>query len=404
MRPHANPHQESASPATEETGRKLTQTMRIDMIPDSPRKPVTNKRKRYVITSSPQRSADKRIESTASSSAPTEYQTLLQSLYDAALITDLSGKIISANMRAEEFLLYDQGELHKLGVFDIVTGSDASLIQTLRDNLKEERFILIQAYCLRKDGTLFPAEIAVNLMNLRKPHLGFFIRDITRRSQANEMLRTEHNAIQNAADGIAICNIHYHLEYVNPAVLRLWGYVDGEKLLGMDVRDLFADAARVVRILDEVMGERQYWNGEIKARHADGSDLDIQASMACNRNSDGDVVGVIFSFTNIGDRKRAEEAERKSERRRIMLESFGTACHHLGQPATVLQANLGMLKQRLDRSDDPLVHEIIDSSLEAMDSLGQILHKLNRADEYRTTAYLDNSAPDESDSQRIIEI
>ena len=382
---------------------KLSQTMRIDLIPDSPNKPLPGRKKRFVIAPAPDNETAPRPkpEHTA---RPSEYQELLQSLYDAALITDMTGSIIDANLRGVEYLFYEQSELQSLTVFDIVSGTDESLIQMLQDNLKNERFTLIQAYCIRKDGSLFPSEIAVNELNLGAPCLCFFIRDITLRRQAEEMLRTEHNAIQNSGDGIAIGNIDGLLEYVNPAIIRMWGYEQTDDLLGIDARDLFADRAKANHILDEVMGARQFWGGEVKARRQNGTEFDIQASAACNRNSDGEQVGVIFSFTDISDRKRAAEAEREAERRRVMLESFGAACHHLGQPATVLLANLGIMKRRLEKTEDETVKELLENSIAAMETLGEILHKLNTVNEYRTTKYLDSPEGEEDAATRIIEI
>ncbi len=381
---------------------KLSQTMRIDLIPDSPSKPLPGRKKRYVIAPSPEHETPPRPRPERNE-RPTEYQELLQSLYDAALITDMAGKIVDTNVRAVDFLLYEREELQNLTVFDIVSGTDENLIPMLRDNL-QERFMLIQAYCIRKDGSLFPAEIVVNELNLGEPCLFFFIRDITVRRQAEEMLRTEHNAIQNSGDGIAIGNIDGLLEYVNPAIVRMWGYNQTDDLLGMDARDLFSDRGKANRILEEVMGARQFWGGEMKARRQNGTEFDIQASAACNRNADGEQIGFIFSFTDISDRKRAAEAEQEAERRRVMLESFGAACHHLGQPATVLLANLGIMKRRLEETQDETVKELLDSSISAMETLGEILHKLNSANEYRTTKYLDSPEGEEDAATRIIEI
>jgi PAS domain-containing protein len=153
-----------------------------------------------------------------------------------------------------------------------------------------------------------------------------------------------------------------------------------------------------------VTGNPMAWSGDIRARRKGGVDFDIQVSAAVNRNSDGETVGGIFSFVDISDRKRADEAEREAERRRVMLESLGAACHHLGQPATVLLANLGIMKKKLEGNDDGLVHELVDGSIKAMETLGEILHKLNTVNEYKTTRYLENLDGLDSPSNRIIQI
>ena len=100
-------------------------------------------------------------------------------------------------------------------------------------------------------------------------------------------------------------------------------------------------------------------------------------------------------------RKRyALQAERESERTRVMLESFGAACHHLGQPATILLLNLSIVQSRMTTEDETL-KELIKGSLEAVETLGAILHKLNTVNEYKTTHYLKTEG--EGKAHRIIQ-
>lgn len=373
--------------------------MRIDLIPDLPAEAGGHRKKVIITAPSRQRRGKVRRSPVVGDS---HYNELLQSIYDAALICDLSGQIVDVNARAVEFLLYGRDDLAGMTVFDIISGADESLIDTLCENLEEERYTLIQAYCIRKNGTLFPAEIAVNKLNLGEIRLCFFLRDITWRRQAEEMLRTVHNAIQNAFNGIAVANIDAKLEYVNPAVARMWGYEDPDELFETDVRDLICDRDRASEMIGKVMGDGESWTGEMLAARKDGGEFDVQISSVCNRDSDGEIVGVVFSFLDVSDRKHAEAATREAERHRVMLESLGAACHHLGQPATILLANLGIIQRKLEGSDDN-IENLLTNSVEAVKSLGKILHKLNAVNEYKTTHYLGGEDSEDRES-RILEI
>ena len=192
------------------------------------------------------------------------------------------------------------------------------------------------------------------------------------------------------------------LEYVNPAMAKMWGYSNADDLLGQDVRVLLSDKASADRMITGVLGDHQTWVGEMKGKKPDGVEFDVQISAGCNRNTEGESLGIVFSFVDISDRKRAENAERETERTRVMLESLGAACHYLGQPATVLLANLGIIQRKL-KTDDPTVAELVKGSIEAVESLGEILHKLNSVNEYKTTQYLEKPEG-ESQESRIIEI
>jgi len=381
---------------------KLSQTMRIDLIPEVPKEPVKGKKKRVVLAPPTRKLRRAPMPATATAEV-SPYEELLQSLYDAAIIADLDGKVVDVNPRAEEFLQYNRDELKAMSISEVVSGADASLLGQLQENLEMSRFALIQAYCVRKDGSYFPSEIAVNKLSIEGTQLCFFLRDITVRKQSEEMLMTEHNAIQNAGNGIAIVDLEARLEYINPSVLELWGYAEAEEVLNYDVRGLFVNQDAANDMIAAVMGDEHAWTADMVAVKKDGTQFDVQVSAACNRNADGEPIGIVFSFADISDRRRAAEAEKEAERRRVMLESLGAACHHLGQPATVLLANLGIIQKRLDGADD-LVKELVKTSIEAAESLGAILHKLNTVNEYKTTQYLERREGSDTEENRILDI
>ncbi|MFC1496920.1 PAS domain S-box protein [Verrucomicrobiota bacterium] len=508
---------------------KLSKTMRIDLIPDVPTAPESMK-KRVLIASSARK--HKRIDLSAKGKK-SHYQELLQSIYDAAFITDQDGRITDCNVRALEFLQYVRKDLIGLTIFDVISGSDESLVQTLWQNLENERFTLIQAYCVRKDGSYFPAEISVNKLKLEQTHLCFFVRDITLRRQAEEMLRTEHSAIQNSVNGIVIADMNADIEYANPATAQMWGFSSTDELIDQNTQILFENKEMAKEMIDFVIGDQKTWTGEMIAAKNGGGIFDVQISAACNRNSDGEPVGVIFSFLDISvhkraeeklqeerallrtlidnlpsyifvkdtesrfminnlahmhvlgaktqeeltgksdfdifpeelavkyredeqavmktgeavvnkeeytidqetgvqqwlattkiplrnsagevvglvgmswdvtDRKRAEEAEKETERQRVMLESLGAACHHLGQPATVLLANIGIIQKKIGGDGDAMMKELVDSSIQAAEALGDILHKLNAVNEYKTTEYLKRPEGSDAADSRILDI
>lgn len=378
--------------------------MRLDLLPELPDEPKTQKK--VVLSSGGMGGPPKKVFTKGRPSGDAEdgkYQELLQNIYDAALISDTEGRIVDCNVRAMEFFQYERDEIVQLTIFDLINGLESHM-ETVQQNLENERYVLLtSAYALRKDGSYFIAEISVNKLQLNSLHHCWFIRDITLRKQTENMLLTEHNAIQNSGNGIAVTNVDGALEYFNPSVLSMWGYEALEQLMGQDVRILLGDPEVAKQIIDVVLGEGQPWAGETTGTRSDGSMFHVQVSAACNKNSDGEAVGMVFSFVDISDRKTAEDALREAERNRVMLESLGAACHHLGQPATVLLANLGLLQRRIDQQD-PFVKDLVHSSIEAMETLGEILHRLNTVNEYKTTKYLENPEGSTTPESRILEI
>lgn len=127
-----------------------------------------------------------------------DLKELFERVYDAAFITDFAGRIIDANIRAVQFFDYTREELCAMTMADIVLGLNASLVQTICENLERDRFTIIQAYCSKKDGGRIPAEISTSRLSLSaKEYLCFFVRDITARRQAEEALQKANSELES---------------------------------------------------------------------------------------------------------------------------------------------------------------------------------------------------------------
>ncbi|MCE9613555.1 MAG: PAS domain S-box protein [Lentisphaerae bacterium] len=239
--------------------------------------------------------------------ARSRYQELLQSLYDAALVTRLTGEIIDVNARAVEFLHHERADLFVMTIYEIISGADETLMKTLLENLDRERFSLIQAYCLRKDGSYFPAEIAVSRLRLDEVCLCFFIRDISWRVETEDRLRLEHQALQIAGNGIVIADQDGRLVYANPAFARMLGYDHPEALIEGDIRDFFPSREAANHLMMQVKSDEQTWGVETAMRHSSGRDVYVQVSATCNRSESGEAVGVVFSFADITEHKRTQD-------------------------------------------------------------------------------------------------
>lgn len=375
---------------------ELTNTVRIDISPKRGMAHAVRARtaRRHDVEKAPGRGGS--AEAGAGISAVLgnhDFKGLFQSVYDAAVIADLRGNIVDANARASQFIGYSIEELRGLSVLQLISGAaEAGLIDTIRENLVD-RFVLIEAcYCIRKDGTVFPAEIAVNeIMLAGQDFLCFFVRDITWRKESQDKLLVISNAIANSYSGIAICNLDSVIEYVNPAVCRMWRYAGQTDLRSRTIRSLWKTTECDADLEQFIAGQERVWQREVTAVRQDGTEFELRAVAAHNTDGDGRKVGIVFSLEDISERKRAEQVFRETERQRVMLESLGTACHHLGQPATVLLANLGLMKEQFCNGD-PAMNHIIETSLQAAERLSGILHKLSVMEQYRTTPYLEDES------------
>jgi hypothetical protein len=89
-----------------------------------------------------------------------------------------------------------------------------------------------------------------------------------------------------------------------------------------------------------------------------------------------------------------------AEQQRVMLESLGAACHHLGQPATILRLYLSRVR---DLRPEVLSHDEFSACNRAVEDISDILMKLKSVSEYRTMPYATHvdAAKDEPDTSRV---
>ncbi len=360
--------------APQPTSRQHSRTMRLDILPDAVsagvapvRTPGATARVGFHLTEQ-------------------ELQSLFQNGYDATLITDMAGSVLQGNHRAHEFLCANGRSLSGINVTTIISGAEPSLVGKLVKALETERYVRIHAWCSSGDGTFFPAEIAVYRSQAGiSRHLCFFIRDITWRKEAEDRLQMVDTAMRTARAGIAMVDTEGVVTYANPAMNALCGIPAGQNLAGRRIADFFEEPDKMAAIAGDVAAGNT-WGGQINLVHSSGQTIATDCDAAPTLDSDGDSVGAVLSFADISDTIRAQEAERTIERNRVMMESIGSVCHHLGQPSTVILNSLEML-QRLDESDAEERKELLQMSLDAAEQIGDLLRELNDLRTYRSEAY-----------------
>ncbi len=330
---------------------KFSKTVRIDLMP-TPEAGSTvlarNDLLRKANYSTRQRQTEKETARVRS-----RYEELLESVYDAAVIASPAGKIIEVNGRAVEFLGNDRDTLcGGMGMTDVIDGADEHVMRSISETLLTERFALLQAFCKRQDGSLFPAEIAVNRLSMDNVRLCFFIRDVSVRYEMEEQLRIEHTAIQICASGIAICEVNGVLTYVNPAFAAISGD-EPEALLGQDIRGVLDNAEHVESLMESALQGEQTWMSEFEVKSRDNRALFLQVATTCIRGEDGVARSFVFSLADItahqqskvGNQAYLDELTSRGEARSSDLLALQ---EHLTEQIRSLEKQLQSVQQSLD--------------------------------------------------------
>jgi len=98
-----------------------------------------------------------------------------------------------------------------------------------------------------------------------------------------------------------------------------------------------------------------------------------------------------------------QEALIAAEQQRVMVQSFGTICHHFGQPVTVVHVGTQLLEQE---PLSPHGREVLGTCRDASVTMNELLQTLQGLSTCRTESYLDRNAAGEpvSDNLRILDI
>ena len=239
------------------------------------------------------------------------HRQVFQGLYDAVMVSDLKGQIVDENRRAREAFGYGDQHLSDCRLEDLVSGLDQPVLHRIYRDLAGGRFTVLDAYCIRKDKTTFPSEIAMSaIRHGDSPHLVLAIRSTERRRRMQELLRTEHNALQNAASGIAITDNEGRVRFGNRSFLHLWGYAMLKEMAGKPIRDFWNEKETAAEMVAKAAAGNT-WHGELSSVGLSGKTFYVQGSAAPNRDSRERTTGLVFSFIDVTERRRAEEAIRK---------------------------------------------------------------------------------------------
>jgi PAS domain S-box-containing protein len=335
----------------------LTTTTRIDILPDVD--PVGQVKEAandsYTVETKPDHQA----------LGGPDFQSLLQNIYDGTVITDIFGNIVEINQRTCSFLMCTPSDIIGSNIVSLLYASDLSLIKSIRNGLKDNKFILIQAACVRNDGTMFPAEISVNKLTLDDTvYFCFFIRNISVRRAAEDHLRTGNAAIQNAATGIAVVDLEGSTTYTNAALVKLLGMYDESHMLGRNIREFICDDITADSIEKAIL-DGLIWQGDLTIKTANGDTLYVQTSVAPNLDSDGNIIGMVLSLLDITNMKIAttqlEVTMLELQRSNKDLEQFAYAVSHdLQAPLRRISMFADIIKSKADSDLPAEITDILD--------------------------------------------
>jgi PAS domain S-box-containing protein len=270
------------------------------------------------------------------------YRTLIETSSDAIFLMNLTGHIRSANPAAVRIHGYSMEELLAMRMQELDLPDDASVVPDRMRRLRAGESLTFEVVHRRKDGTTFPVEVIASAVEIGGEWLVLaFDRDITERKRGESVLRFQHALLraqtEASPDGILVVDPANHILSYNHRFLDVWGIPDELPAAGDDTKVLAR--ARTLAADPVAFGARVaaiYADPDTPSHDevalADGRTLDRYSRPI--RGADGELLGLVWYFRDITDRKQAETELRQSEERLRLALSAATAVAFVWDAAT----------------------------------------------------------------------
>ncbi len=248
-----------------------------------------------------------------------KFRSVMESAIDAIISADAEGKIRSWNSAATALFGFDEAEViggpieliiperfrksHQEGIRRVSSGGPSHVIGKT-----------VELAALRKDRTEFPVELSLATWFLDdKRYYTGIIRDISERKQAEQKFRS---VTESAIDAIISADHRGEIVSWNKAATRILGYTEEEAIgqrLELIIPERFREAHRKGMDRFTKTGEARVIGTtvELAACTKSGEEVPIELSLSTwTVRDDRYYSGII---RDIGERKEAEEALRRSE-------------------------------------------------------------------------------------------
>jgi len=310
------------------------------------------------------------------------YTSLVNTIPDIIVRTDLSGRILFVNDYALEISGYGREEIEGQNMLMFISPEDWDRVTKNAVLMMDGRLVPQEYQLVMKDGRKLPFEINGDaLRNEDGTPYGLVnvCRDISERKQAEEKFST---VFMMAPDGISITRMRDGLILdINLGFQKISGWERSE-LLGRSALDtnIWIDPADRALLVEELQTGRDVLQREFHFRRKDCS-LGIGIYSARSIQIAGESY-ILFVMRDITDRRRLEEERQKLEQQLIQsqkMESLGTLAGGIAHDFNnILTPIIGFAELVIDDfSKGSLTHahlsEILTAANRASDLVSQIL-------------------------------
>jgi len=276
-----------------------------------------------------------------------KYRILIELIDVGIQVETVEGRVLECNTAGAKIYGYTKEEMIGLTLADLVPEEFAKKLPKVITDKETSNGIFVPRISRKKDGTIFPTEIATKIINIGgKPRLIAYVRDITKRKEAEKRLRKARKMFASLFNSSPEASLYHdkvgRIININPRFTELFGFTP-EEMIGKKI-----DEGMIYPENKTEEGERLTKNGltfkgvsdyETIRKKKDGTLVPVIIS-AASVIIDKKTQGTIALYRDITERKKAEESLQKSQQEfSSLFKSSPEALVYLDEEANILDIN-----------------------------------------------------------------
>ena len=281
------------------------------------------------------------------------FRTLLDKSNDAIEVIDMeTGQFIDVNERACIDLGYSRSELLNMKVFDIDPNQSQESFQSMMDGVQQSNSMIIETIHRHRDGSVFPVEVNVTIVQLERMYTIAIVRDITERKRVEEEITMLAHSLRSINECVSITDLDDKIIFVNESFLKTYGYNENE-LVGKSI-DIIRSPNNSPDLVEKILPATKLggWTGELLNRRKNGTEFPIHLSTKIISDKDGNSIGLIGVASDITERKHTERElikskEKAEESDRLKSSFLANMSHEIRTPMNGILGFTEMLKEPL---------------------------------------------------------
>jgi PAS domain S-box-containing protein len=236
------------------------------------------------------------------------HRTILQTAMDGFWLVDRQGRLLEVNASYCRMSGYSVPELLAMHISDLDANDTAADVAARMREAMVQGEIRFESRHRRKDGSIFEVEVSVQSQPAESGQIVVFLRDITRRKQAEAELKNLRTAVEQSENTIIITDTEGCIEYVNPAFEKSTGFTVAE-VRGLNCRLLKSgkQSQSFYQELWTTIAAGQTWRGQLHNQRKNGTLYWESATISPVHNEQGEIVHFIAIKEDITKQKAMEE-------------------------------------------------------------------------------------------------